>query len=204
MSRITKPYRGSRPSKRLDLTDMRELFRDRRQWVAIGVVTAPPGAASHFEQTDTDILVDVVLQPALHDVTCRLGAGLWVVPAVGEEVVVTFPEGAMDFMPTIQGILSSGTVPAATGGGAQPPTPTRIAIVRQEVVVHDGAGGAKPLPTLASLQTTIDKLNDLISKYLNHTHTSGGSGSPTSSPLAPNDAEDPAPDAVGTEVFKGK
>lgn len=203
MTRISKPYRGSRGAKRLDLTDMRELFRDRRTWVAIGIVTVPDGASSHFELTDTDILVDVVLQPSLEDVTCRLGAGMWVVPAVGEEVAVTFPEGVRDFMPTIQGILSSGVVPAATGGGAQPPTPTRIAIVRTEVVVHDGPGGANPLPTLASLQATIDKLNALIDAYNGHTHNTAVGVTGTPIPGIGGPPTD-ASNAVGTTVLKAK
>ena len=201
MTRISKPYRGRKASKRFDLTDLRELLRDRRQWVAIGIVTVPEGASSHFEITDTDILVDVVLQPTLHDVTCRVGAGLWVVPAVGEEVVVTFPEGAMDFMPTIQGILSTGTVPASAGGGAQPPTPTRIAIVRPEVVVHDGPGGAAALPTLADYEAMRSKLNDLISKFNALTLPVSGA---TAGPTPPIQQETVLGAPAGTTVFKAK
>lgn len=195
--KITAPYRGRRASKRLDLTDMREVFRDRRTWCAIGVVTVPDGAAAHFEISATDILVDVILQPSLHDVTCRLAAGMWLLPDVGEEVVVVLPEGEMSFMPTIVGILSSGVVPTA-----QQPTPQRIAIVRPEVVVHDGSGGAVSLAVLTSLQATIDKLNDLITAYNGHVHTGGtisGSTGVTGTLIA-----DGASDGVGTTVLKGK
>ena len=194
MTRITSPYRGRAPTKRLDLTDMRSLFRDPRIWCAIGRVTTPDGAASHFEDDGTDIRIDVILQPSLQDVTCRLGAALWVVPAVGEEVVVGLPDGALDFMPVILGILSTNVTPTA-----QQSTPGRIAIVRQEVVVHDGAGGAVSLAYLTSLQATVDKLNDLISKYSVHTHPeTGGTTGP------PSVTETSASSAEGTTVLKGK
>lgn len=196
--RVTKPFRGQRGSKRLDLTDLRSLVRDTRTWCSIGRVFVPPGAASHYTIDDGDIIVEVVLQPSLHDVTCRLAGGMWIVPAVDEEVVVVLPEGEMTFMPTIVAILSTGNVPTA-----QQPSPTRMVIQRQEVVVHDGAGGANPLPTLASLQASIDRLNDMIGIYKAHTHLGGtGPGGHTGIPeqLTISDADD----AVGTTVLKGK
>lgn len=198
--RVTKPFRGQRGSKRLDLTDMRALMRDQRTWCSIGRVFVPPGEASHYTIDDGDIIVEVVLQPSLHDVTCRLAGGMWIVPAVDEEVVVVLPEGEMTFMPTIIAILSTGNVPSA-----QQPTPTRMVIQRQEVVVHDGAGGADPLPTLASLQASIDKLNELIAKYKLHVHDGGTlPGALTGPPQAPNVAITDADDATGTTVLKGK
>lgn len=194
--KITAPYRGRRASKRLDLTDMRELFRDRRVWTAIGKVTVPDGEASHVDISTGDVIVDVVLQPSLQDVTCRLAAGMWIVPAVGEEVLVAIPEGEMSFMPTIVAILSSGSVPATQG-----PAENRIAIVRQEVLVHDGGGGAVSLAILSSLQATIDKLNDLITAYNGHSHLDPVSGS-TGTPSAVITGAAPA--GQGTSVLKGK
>jgi hypothetical protein len=196
--KITAPYRGRRASKRLDLTDMREVLRDRRVWTAIGRVVVPAGETSHVAISDDDVLVDVVLQPTLQDITCRLAAGVWVVPAVGEEVIVVLPEGEMAFMPTIVAILSSGSAPTTQG-----PAQGRIAIVRPEVVVHDGAGGAAALAMLSSLQATVAKLNALIDKYKNHTHTGVTTGTGTSG--LPSDATiTHADSAVGTTVLKAK
>lgn len=195
---ITKPYRGRRGSKRFDLTDLRALLKDQREWSSIGRVFLPPGQAQHFEITGGDIFVDVILQPSLVDVTCRLAAGMWLVPALGEEVVVSIPEGQLEFMPVVIGVLSTGKVPSA-----QQPSPTRIAIVRQEVVIHDGSGGANPLPTLASLQASIDKINGLIDKYIMHTHTGVLVGTAVTGP--PVDVIiTHAADAAGTNVLKGK
>lgn len=194
--KITAPYRGRRASKRLDLTDLRALVADRRLWIAIGRVFVPAGEASHVSISDSDVVVDVVLQPSLQDLTCRIAAGVWTVPAVGEEVLVAIPEGEMAFMPTIVAILSSGSVPQTQG-----PAEGRMAIVRQEVVVHDGSGGAVSLAVLSSLQDTISKLNTLLTAYNAHTHTDPVSGS-TSTPSAVVTGD--APDGVGTTVLKGK
>ncbi len=197
--KLTAPYRGRRASKRLDLTDLRALVADRRLWTAIGRVVVPAGEASHVSISDSDVVVDVVLQPSLQDLTCMLAAGVWTVPAVGEEVLVALPEGEMAFMPTIIAILSSGVVPQTQG-----PAEGRIAIVRQEVVVHDGNGGAVSLALVSSLQATIDKLNAFIDKYTSHVHTGGTltgalTGIPNDAPPATH-----ADDAVGTTVLKGK
>lgn len=198
--KITKPFRGQRGSKRLDLTDMRSLMRDQKLWCSVGRVFLPPGQAQHYAIEDGDIHIEVVLQPSLGDVTCRLAAGMWLVPAIGEEVVVVLPEGELSFMPTIIGILSTGVVPSA-----QQPSPTRIVIQRDEVAIHDGTGGANPLPTLASLQASIDKLNELVGKYKLHVHNGGTlGGGLTGPPQAPNVAITNADDAVGTTVLKGK
>lgn len=190
--KLSKPYRGQRASKRLDLSDLKELLRDRRVWCGIGIATVPAGEASHFFVADDDVLVDVVLQPSLLDVTCRLAAGMWLVPAVGEEVAVIIPEGAIEFMPAIVAILSTGKVPTD-----QAPTPERIVIVRSEVVVHDGDGGAEPLPTLASVRASIDALRDALTGLTMPVVGGGGGtvGPPTGISI---------PEVDGTTVLKAK
>src|SRR6185295_3752945 len=66
-----------------------------------------------------DVLVEVETMPTRQDLTCRLeagaggpGAGLWRIPPVGTEVAVVIPEGRIDFMPTIVGIMTSGEAPS--------------------------------------------------------------------------------------------
>lgn len=144
--KYTAPLRGRRASKKLDLTDMRKAFTDQRMWCSIGIVAAPEPGASHFEVTDTDVLVEVVLQPSLIQLTCRLSAALWRVPDLDEEVMVTIPEGQIEFMPTISDVLSSGRVPTTQG-----PATGRVIIARPEVLVHDGDGGAESLALNAQL-----------------------------------------------------
>jgi hypothetical protein len=204
--KITAPFRGRRASKKLDLTDMRKAFADQRLWCSIGLVTAPDDGASHFEVTATDVLVEVVLQPSLIPLTCRLSAALWRVPDLGEEVMVTVPEGMIEFMPTITDVLSSGRVPTGQG-----PATGRIVITRTEVVVHDGAGGANPLPTLAEHNDLVTKVNALVIKF-NALVTSfngltlpvsGGTAGPTP-PAQQVLPANPATSATGTTVLKGK
>jgi hypothetical protein len=154
MSKITKPKRGNKPTKRLDLTDMREMFRDRRMWAAIGKVTAAP------EETTgpADVMLEVLLQPSLVPVNCRLAAAIWTVPAIGEEVAVLIPEGQTDFMPIIVAVLSSNSLPSAQG-----PAPNTIAIVRGQVLIHDGSGGAVEL----ALKSDVEAVD---AKYEGHIH----------------------------------
>jgi len=168
--KITAPYRGRRAVKRLDLTDMKAAFRDSRMWCSVGVVSKPDDGGPHFEITDTDVLVEVVLQPSQVPATCRLSAALWRVPDLGDEVVVIIPEGKIDFMPTISDVLSNGSVPTAQG-----PAAGRIVITRGEVLVHDGNGGA------VSLALKSDVVN-VDNKYSAHLH--GASGAPTTGPLS--------------------
>lgn len=146
MTRITKPKRGGRPTKRLDLTDIRHLLRDQRQWTALGVVVKPEDGGEHWEivggGAGVDVMVEVELQPTQEIVTARLAAGMWIVPDVGDEVAVILPAGALDFMPIVTCILSH-ALPAEQG-----PAPRRIVIARgpgTEVLIHDGNGGAEPL-----------------------------------------------------------
>ncbi len=186
MTRITKPKRGQTPSRRLDLTDMRQIFHDHRLWSAIAIVKKEDGDDLHWEAVpgddgeSVDILVSCELQPSLEPVQARLLAGVWDVPDEGDEVAILVPEGHTDFMPIIVGRLSSNVVPTAQG-----PQPGRIAIVRGEVVVHDGAGGA------VSLALKSDVVN-VDNKYAGHVHLSpmGGTDGPLNNtlPNPPNPA----------------
>ncbi|HUS27613.1 MAG TPA: hypothetical protein VMZ53_03870 [Kofleriaceae bacterium] len=193
--RITKPKRGRGPVKRIDLTDMRELFRDRRMWSAVGIVTAPEGepyweVVTNEDGSSVDVVVEVVLQPSEQHVTCRLRSGMWEVPAEGDEVAVLIPEGQIDFMPIVIARLSGNAVPTTQG-----PSPTRIAIVAPsggEVVVHDGSGGADPLVRR--------------SEFLDHAHPTAAAGAPSAPQRITGDpdAVPPiAPLAVGAVGFPG-
>lgn len=194
MPRITKPFRGQRPSKRLDLSDMRQLFRDTKLWCAIGIVTVEPGQTQHFEITDTCVVVDVVLQPSLQPVTCRLSSSMWAIPAVGAEVLVLVPDGQVDFLPTI---IDNYSAPPTTQG----PAVGSVIIVGEHVLVHDGPGGANPLPTLAEHNALVSKVNDLISKFNALTLPVSGA---TAGPPPPLQQETPASNANGTSVFQAK
>jgi hypothetical protein len=185
--KITAPYRGRRAVKKLDFTDMRKAFSDQRLWCSIGLVTAPEDGVSHFEVTDSDVLVEVVLQPSLIQLTCRLSAALWRVPDLGEEVMVTVPEGMIEFMPTITDVLSSGRVPTGQG-----PATGRIVITRTEVVVHDGTGGAVSL----ALKSDVSNLASFVSTL--SLPVVGGGGGTAGPPTGT------VPTATGTTVLKGK
>jgi hypothetical protein len=179
-------------SKRLDLAPLREILKDRRCWVCMGLVTVPDGESSHYEILTTpgrmDVLVEVETQPEGLDLTCRLNdAAIYRIPNVGDEVAIVIPAGEFDFMPIIVTTMASGTVPDGVA-------PNVTVIANGEVLIHDGAGGAVPLC--------------LKSDFDGHTHAGalGGTGSApalTSGPTA-NPAGTPPVDAVGTTILKAK
>jgi hypothetical protein len=197
MSRITKPKRARGAVKRLDLSDMRSLFKDRRVWTAIGIVTAPEGdehwqIVQNDQGTSVDVIVEVVLQPSEEPCSCRLAAGIFDVPDEGDEVAVLVPDGELDFMPLIVCRLSTNNLPTAQG-----PQPGRIAIVRGEVVVHDGAGGAVSLALKSDVQAVRDDLHE-------HSHAFGSlvcSGGTVSGSTA---AGPSVTEPTGTSVLLGK
>lgn len=197
--RITKPKRARGGAKRLDLTDMRAAFADRRTWTAIGIVECPEGVAQHWEVVTedgeaVDILVEVVLQPSQVGVTARLRAGIWEVPALGDEVAIIMPEGVPDFMPIIVCKLSTNHVPTVQG-----PQPNRIVIESGEVFVHDGNGGAVSLALKSDVAEVRTKLNA-------HTHTVATTGTATaqSGTAAVIIAGQQADAPTGTTVLKAK
>ena len=190
--RVTKPYRGARSVKRLDMSPMLEALKDQRQWAALGLVAQPADGSPHWSihGESEDILVEVELQPTRELVTARLAAGMWIVPDVGEEVAVVLPAGELAFMPVLVCILAS-SVPCDQG-----PAPKRVVIARgpgTQVLIHDGAGGAVSL-SLKSDSVGVDN------KYAGHIHLDS-TGSPTSGPLKtviPNlpNPSFPVPDSV--------
>jgi hypothetical protein len=152
--KVTAPYRGRSASRRLDLTDMKHALGvdGFKLWCAVAIVQAPQGEP-HFEVFADDVHVEVVTQPSLIPLTCRLAAGMWRIPDVGEEVVVLIPEGEIAFMPILVDVLSSGSVPTTQG-----PALGASVIARPHVLVHDGAGGAGPLVPLSQLQALHDAI----------------------------------------------
>jgi hypothetical protein len=204
--------RGRRAAKRLDLSDLKHALRDQRVWCSVGTVIKPDGAAQHYTLITAaggelaDITVDVELQPSLADVTCRLagglgtaGAGIWSIPSVGDEVLVMIPEGEVAFMPSIVAILSSRSIP---NGGSQGPATDRTIIVNQKVLVHDGAGGAAPLPTLDEVTAITSFLSDLVDYLTNLTLPVSGATAGPPPPAPPIPSAPSAP--TGTTVLEAK
>ncbi len=203
-----RPKRGNRPTKRLDLTDMRHLFRDGRVWSGLGVVIAPDGGPHwRIEPNGSgdpfDITVEVEIMPSQVHVTARLRAGMWEVPDVGDEVAILIPAGEIDFQPIVIATLSSGSVPAVQG-----PEPGRILIVKGEVLVHDGTGGAVAL----ALKSDVDAQRSWVAAQFSgsngHVHVVAGAATTTMITVADPAATPPTPStppaSIGTTVLKAK
>lgn len=100
-----------------DLAAMREAMADPRagRSVSLGLVVADDDSGSHYEATDTDILVRVELQPEQRKLWCRLagmaaGRGVSMIPAVGDEVVIVIPGGEIHADPVLVAVLATGSI----------------------------------------------------------------------------------------------
>lgn len=155
----------------LNVRGQQDALDDLRLHIEIGVVKADTGD-SHFEIADGDVWVDCIIMPTEQPITCRLstiaggpGHGVWMVPPNGAEVVIACPSGQIEGGGIIIAVLPGGTLPAGV-------VESKIVIVAPEVLVYDtNEGDAKALPTME--------------EFKNHTHTSAGSGSPSSTPIDP-------------------
>lgn len=170
MTRMVQSKRGSILSKRLDMSKIRNVFADGRTWTTIGLVTAPD-SGSHFTVEDGDVIIEVVTQPDLLPLSCRLLAcsGVWLIPAAGEEVGVIIPSGDIGFMPLAMPMLSTGSVPEDVSD-------TAIVIARTKVYIHNGTGATEPV-------AKISELNALADVYNGHTHQAYAPSAITSPPM---------------------
>lgn len=168
MTAIRQRMRRPKATRRLPVAELRELVRDHRSWCRLGLVYEPD-SGSHYElvvegSTLVDVLVEVEIVPDRIPLTCRLssvaggsGIGIWTIPAVGDEVIVAVPDGDIAFAPTIVALLSTGDIPNPSGQG---PAPGRTIIVNDEVLVHDGSGGAVPLALKSDVQEVVDAIKN--------------------------------------------
>jgi hypothetical protein len=208
--RISAPRRQRRGAMRVDLKGLRDALADTRLWASLAIVALPEGEARPHWEIDTDesgnirdIFVDVVLVPANIEVEARLsGVGTGVamidIPALGDEVIIVFPDGRLDHAPTIVA-RTSGSVRSDVE--AQGPAPQRLVIIAPEVLIHNGDGTAEPLVR----KSEFDAHREWA---LGHKHAGllGGTASVaalTSPPAsAPVGTPDPPPTITGTSVVK--
>lgn len=114
---IKRNYQTKKPSRRPDLTAIRDALKDDRCWACFGLVVAGEDG-NHFEIVEnSDVLIEVSLMPKEERITCRLGSmaggpgrGVWAIPPVGTEVAVLVPDGEIDATPIIVATLSTGDV----------------------------------------------------------------------------------------------
>lgn len=93
-------------------------------WCKLGKVIKPDSATEHWKTQDLEgggkvILVEVETMPDGCDLTCRLssgfssggGNGAWAIPRVDSIVGVAVPDGEIEFMPIVFGVLDCNAPP---------------------------------------------------------------------------------------------
>ena len=140
-------HRRAKSARRFDVAEFKKLVGDGRVSIAVGVVGVPPGENSHYEADGEDVLVECQVV-TMHGewVSARLGAGpggIWVVPAVGEEVVLGIADGRLDGHVAILCQLSGGEVPSNAGPGVTVIARGKVVLEADEVVLgHENGQSA--------------------------------------------------------------
>lgn len=103
--------RGGKGAKGLPLAEIRELMKDGRVHIDLGVVFTPDGGTHYYKETAngrSKVMVEVETSSGL-DLTCRLATRpTWYIPTPGTVVIVAIPMGQIEHCPSIVGILDSG------------------------------------------------------------------------------------------------
>jgi hypothetical protein len=204
---------GGRP---LNTAPLRDDLEDDRVWCVGARVEAHPGETDHWQvNEDGDLEIQVVTHQHGQPVTAVLGAlvggrgrGVWMIPDVGTEVLVSFFDGDFEGDAVIVGVLPSKDTP---GGLA----PGKVFVIGQEVIVKD-AGSAAPVATLADVDAIWRWLYAQFAATGGHTHICAPPGNPTAaiatvapaSPPLPPSVAPPAPslppEPDGTSVLKAE
>lgn len=196
--KIQKQPRKRTPSRRLDLTAMKEALRDKRCWACMGLVVEAD-AGPHYQLDGDDVLVEVSVMPSEERLTARLGAiaggagrGVWAIPAVGTEVGLIIPEGETEFSPIITCTLSTGNISADLDDTILlvDNSAGDIALVPGNDVSLGVKGATERVPRgdlfrdrFNALVTEFNELktdfNTFVGVYNTHTHATAGIGAPS-------------------------
>lgn len=211
MTAIATRFRRMKAARYPEISNLRRAMKDGLVWSAIGLVFKPDDASSHwhFENAGgetvedpadaAELLVEVMLIPDKTDVTCRLGArfgassaGLWDIPAEGDEVAVLLPMGEVAFRPIIVDIVSH-SPPARVSADRTVLVATKpLEIIAPSIVATDASGEAVELATKADVAALAAYVQGL-SLALDLVHG-------VTLPPPPNTVPQPA----GTTVLKAK
>lgn len=180
-----------------------EALMARKQYAVLARTVRPSATEEHYELVLVDgVLVDITVEvetiPDRVPLTCSLGTGDRWIPQLGDTVVVVLPSGQIDFVPTIVAVLPA-QIPNPDGQG---PALGRRILVADEVLVHDGTGGAVPLALKSDVDAVNDRVAALQSAHNGHAHIGVTTGVGTSgTPATPANT---TASTVGTTVLKGK
>lgn len=197
MRRPKLGIRGRTGSARINVAGLRSLLGlddEGGGRIELGTIQLFDGESAHWTTTDEgDVIVSVRMDQGHVELWALwsplvggANKGIYLIPAVGTEVVVGFPLGDYEGDPVVLGCLPTAGVPDDLDA-------TKVLIVGVEVWVYDGTGTPMPLATLADVQAIQSDLDG-------HSHTYiPGTGSPATTTLNPSVT---APS--GTSVLKAK
>lgn len=218
---IKRKRRTQKATRKLDLTNIRNVLKDGLAWTCLGIVQPAEDGGSHFEIDDGTMLVQVELQPSGEDIDAHViggafGWGVWFVPPIGAEVIVAIPDGETDHSPAIVGILASGELPSIVAEDSlvivSPPggkvkieaadevtieAANKVDVRAGEIVASDGGSASS-----VALKSDVDTLKTELDSHIHTTTATVGSSTTPGVISPPTTAPFTAP--AGTAVFKAE
>lgn len=183
------------------LENLRDLLRDERVAAVAAHVALHAGETSFwFVNDEGDIVISVVtnqhgveLHANLDVIAGGSGRGIYMLPALGDEVLIGFDDGDFEGEAYV--------ISRTAGGGGAPEglAPGKVVVVGLEVLVHSGDGVCEPLVRLSEHQALVDAIDG-------HRHSYASAGGPALTTAPVTDpagvVPDPMPPADGTPVLK--
>jgi hypothetical protein len=182
---------------------LKELLADERIWTIAARVAVHDGESLHYAVTDEGH-VEISLITLRHAVPIRAilrggaddGNGLWSIPSVGTEVMVSFDDG--EFEGDAYAVSAHGEKPDGV-----PLDPDKVFLIGPTVEVRSVDGAAQSLAFQEKLNALEDKVNSLIAKYNAHTHILAIVGT-TGTAAVTATTETTIASSTGTDVLKGE
>lgn len=187
----------------MTLQATRDLLEDERVWSVAAIVVLLPGQQDHYKVLDSGqvmvsvatirhgVVMDVVLKGGDRD-----GTGVWIIPAVGTEVLIAFDSGEWEGDPYIAGF--HGRAPSGLA-------PNKVLVIGSNVEIRSKTGTASAVPTMADFEALRTYVSNQFKATGGHTHVVSGAATtsiaastgaagtpPTTAPAAP----------AGTQIAK--
>lgn len=160
--------RRGKGAKGLPLAEMRELLKDGRVHIDLGVVFTPDGGTHYYKETAngrSKVMVEVETSSGL-DLTCRLATRpVWYIPAPGTVVIVALPMGELEHCPSIVGILDSGAADDEIGTD-KTLVSSEVAYVVKAPAIKWGENAGQAVVQGDSQKTALDTLATALDVYI--------------------------------------
>jgi hypothetical protein len=173
-----------------NLANLKRLLEDDRVPAIAARIALHAGETTHYRVNEEGDLVvsvltlnhEVPIWANLDTLAGSSGHGVWFIPDLDTEVIITFDNGDYEGEAYIAMRTSGGRAPAGLASG-------KVFVLRLDVQVRSPDGTASAVPTMADFEA-------LRGQYNIHTHPVAGAAASATTMQAP--------DPAGTTIFKAE